>query len=79
MTKADWDLVLCGDWTGDKFQTGDEVIVVYRCNWYKGRAYRKADPHYIGNVLYINEKGIEFEDGKKLSYKSIYDISDHSP
>jgi hypothetical protein len=78
MTRAEWDTVLSGDYLGKHIESGDEITVVYRCNWHRGRAYKKADPHHTGKVLFIDERGIKFERGKRLSYKSIYDLSFHS-
>lgn len=79
MTKADWDMVLCGNWRiGRKIKPGDEIIIEYRCNWHRGRAYKKPDKVYIGSIECINEIGVRFQDGKRLSYRSISDISFHT-
>ncbi len=77
MTASEWDLVLCGDYLGKTIKSGDEIIVVYRQNWHRGRAY-KTDNNYVGQVAFIDQRGVVFADDKKLSYKSLYDISFHT-
>ena len=40
MIKTVWDGVLSGYELGRKVESGDEIVVVYRCNWHRAHPDR---------------------------------------
>ena len=68
MIKSEWDKLK------SSLTYGDNIAVSYRCNWHRGRAYKKADKEHTGLVFWLDDERIEFYDGKVLSYKSITSV-----
>ena len=86
MTKDQWGEVLARDYDNpvpivheqfreESIDPGDVVQIIYRYTQYRYNTYIKRFQTHRGKISIINESGVEFECGKRLSYRSIYDIS----
>ena len=78
MTKAIWGQLLKNEY-GRKYINGDMICVTYISNWagsgptHSGKGKRN-EYQITSRIWWLDERGVRFINGKRLSYKSIIKI-----